>query len=321
MTGRTFGWLAGVMGVLVLAQLASAGEVGVQLRSNKQQYICGEPVLLQTSVLNVSGRDFQSKGFGWGSGRSSFTVHMAFNKENYFDIRTAEGAFKARVLDVSTAPTHHKFFRDRYWLPGKLAAGEQARRVDILILSKPGQYKLKTALVDGDEKHYVSNALELRVVELGVRYDSISKLGGNDFAVNLGSTIFYAHYVEELLGGYAPGESLTPEAFEKVAPVIIEKHKDSVFREYVMYADLMTSYVPEKGTSVLSGKGKELAARFIKEYPGSWLLPEVYRKLFFTYAREKENQEAEAVRQKVLKLAPDLTVLRRLRKYQLAEQE
>jgi hypothetical protein len=220
---------------------------------------------------------------------------------------------------VATAPRQFDFWRDRHYFSNTLAAGEQAERVDMLVFPKPGDYKLKAVLKDRDGKVRGSEPIRIRIVSLEETNDSIAEVGKQDFVINLGSAIFYAHHMEELLGGYGPGKSLHPDKFEEIVPVIIKNHKDSVFREYVMYADIMGH-----GDRVVTGwpliKGrKDLAYRFAKEYPDSWLLPEVYRKLFWTHVAARDKENAEDVRNKALKIAPHARGLRRIRKSDLSK--
>jgi hypothetical protein len=191
----------------------------------------------------------------------------------------------------------------------------------MLIIPKSGDYRLKAVLRQRDGKIYVSRPIQFQVLPLKNKQDSISQLGDQNFLINLGATIFYAHYVEEIWGGWPPGKSFGAEKFEEIASVIKEKHKDSVFREYVMYADIMTHC--RRGMSVRALKkrrrGMELAESFIKEYPNSWLLPEVYRKQFQAYVYEKNKDKAEEVRKKVLQIAPNASVLRFVKSMDLSK--
>jgi len=297
--------------LFVLLQQAVAENINVQFHSNKAEYICGEPVLLKTTVSNPSGEDFKGKspGYGWGKD-FGFTMYIALGDEEFENMLSVEAKVR---LGVSTPPMQWNLFNDLHWLPRNLSAGQQVQRFDMLIIPKPGNYKLKAVLKEPKKKGgktYASKPIEFRVVPIKEKYDSISKLGKQDFLINLGSSIYYAHYVERLWGGYPPGESLHPEKFEQVAPVIRENYKDSVFREYVMYADIMTHYRPDRSTHELIKGRREFAERFVKEYPKSWLLPEVYRKLFWTYVAEKDKEKAQEIRKKALQVAPNASVLR-----------
>lgn len=299
---------------LILAQGAVAGIIDVQLRCNKAQYVCGEPVLLKTLIFNSSSSSYTAdiRGYGW-SPRLGFTMFISYDGNDFTDIFKQHTRFSSIETTVSTPPLQYNLFRDRHCLPGVLSAGQQAERFDMLIFPKPGNYRLKAVLREQDDKiTFASKPVEFRVLPLKEKDDSISQLGKQDFAINLGSSIFFAHYVEKLWGGYSPGKSLHPKKFEEIAPVIIENYKDSVFREYVMYADIMTHYVRHTATHELIKGRKELADRFVKEYPKSWLLPEVYRKLFWTYVAAGDKEKAEAARNKALQIAPHATVLKQI---------
>jgi len=302
-----------ILGIYTLAQGAVKQNISVQLQCNKSEYICGEPVLLRTTITNLSLQDYKRQygNYGW-SPKSGFTMYVSNDGndfENILEIKT-----KLR-LEISTPPRQYELFRDRHFLPGNLSTGQKAERFDMLIFPKPGDYKLKAVLKERDGTTYMSEPIGLKILTIKEKNDSISKLGGQDFVINLGSSIYYAHYVEKLWGGYPPGESLRPEKFEELAPVIKEQYKDSVFREYVMYADIMTHYNPSKSTHELIEGRKELAEQFLKEYPNSWLLPEVYRKLFWTYVAEKDRKKAEQVWNKALEIAPNATVLKEVREF------
>jgi len=302
-----------VLAIIILTQVAISQNIKVEFQSNKSEYINGEPALLRTTILNFSEKDFKGKLDGYGWHRDvGFTMYVANDGndfENILDIKT-----KLR-LEISTPPRQYELFQDRHFLPGNLSSGEKAERFDMLIIPKPGDYRLKAVLREPDGRTYMSEPIRLKILTIKEKNDSIWKLGRQDFIINLGSSIYYAHYVEKLWGGYPPGESLRPEKFEELAPVIREQYKDSVFREYVMYADVMTHYNPRKSTHELIEGRKELAEQFLKEYPNSWLLPEVYRKLFWTYIAEKDRKKAEQVRNKAIEIAPNATVLKEVREF------
>lgn len=310
-----------VVAVLALAQVVAADTINLQFKSNKVEYICGEPVLLKTTVLNLSSDDFvgNPQGYAWyvWSRKFGYSMYIAYDGSDFSDILNA--STKSR-LGVGVPPTNYEFFWDRYRLLKTLPAGHQAERFDMLIFTKPGNYKLKAVLKQRDGKIiYASKPIEFRILPLKEKYDSISQLGEQDFAINLGSLILYAHYVEQLWGGRSPGKSLYPKDFNKVSPVIRENYKDSVFREYVMYADIMSNGGSYRGGRKLTKQPQELAERFVKEYPKSWLLPEVCRKLFWTYVAAGDKEKAEAARNKALQIAPHATVLRHIRKSDLSK--
>ncbi len=300
-------FFACVVATFVLAHGAGAQTIDVQFQSNKTEYICGEPVLLKTTVSNPSTEEFKgtSPGYGWAKD-VGFTMYIARGDEDLANILAIE---TIRRLRVSTPPLQYTLFSDRHWLPQNLSPGQRAQRLDMLIVPKPGDYTFKAVLQERDGKTYSSKPISFRVMPIEEMKDSISHLGEQDFVINLGYSIHKAHYVEEFWGPFSP------EEFEELAPVIIEKHKDSVFREYAMYADILTHGRPERSTHELIKGRKELAQRFVREYPDSWLLPEIYRKLFWTYVAEKNREKAEQMRARALEIAPHASVLRYVRAY------
>ncbi len=306
------GWLAAVS-VLVQAAGSLAG-LQVDVRSNKTSYLCGESVLLQTTVSNFSKEPFVSKldGFSWGR-ELGVTMEVASGDLD-FSLIGSMAVLKA--LNLRDAPLQYDFFHDRHWLPGKLLPGARATRLDVLVVPKPGEYRLKTVLRDADGESYASEPVRFAVRELKEGRDSITTLGDGRFAVSLGSSVFYAHYIQRLWGGYPPGPSLVPSEFERAAGELIQKHKDSVFREHALYAAMIVRSSRIIAPGLMTG-GKELAQRFVREYPRSWLLPDVYCRLFFTAVEEKDYKEAAALREKALEIAPWATVLREVRECDL----
>lgn len=290
-------------------------DLQIQLRSNKDMYICGEPVLLKTTVMNTSSKVFvgNTPSYGWGF----FTIYIACGDDDFADILSRKRP--RSIQGMIAMPRQFDRFYDRYRLPNTLLSYQQVERLDMLIFPKPGDYKLKAVLRDRDGKVGESEPIQIRILPLQEKYDSISQLGGPNFLINLGSSIFYAHHMEQLYGRYPPGESLMPKEFEKVAPVIIAKHKKSVFREHVMYADIMAHGRNDNAYHPLPNSRKELAERFEQEYPKSWLLSEVYRRLFWTYVVEEDTEKAEQIRDLALQKAPHAVVLRHVKKKGLSK--
>jgi len=310
--------------ILVLSVCAFAHEgvsqnIKVQFASNKSEYLCGEPILVRTQIANVSSESITGKwrSYAWGKD-AGFALYAGRDGNDLGDIMSME---TKRNLKMSTPPMQYDLFRDRHWLPRNLSPGEMAERVDMLIVPKPGKYRLKAVLKERDGTVYASEPIWLQVLPLEKKEDSISKLGKQDFVINLGSSINYAHYIERVWGGYPPGESLTAEKFKELAPVIREQHKDSVFREYVMYAEAMVQCRPPESEFDLATTecGKELAEQFVKEYPRSWLLPDIYRKLFWVYVQQKNKEKAEEFRKRALEAAPNASVLRDVKRADIDE--
>jgi len=312
-----------VAAVSVLVQAAgSLAGLQVDVRSNKTSYLCGEPVLLRTTVSNFSKSPFAAKLPGFGlSPTLGVTMEVASGDLDFSPIGSIA---VLEALDLRGAPLQFDFFHDRHWLPGKLLPGARATRLDVLVVPKPGEYRLRTVLRDAGGEAYASEPVRFVVTELKEGRDSIATLGDGKFAVSLGSSVFYAHYIQKLWGGYPPGPSLVPAEFERAAGELIQKHKDSVFREYALYAAMVVRSSRTIAPGLMKG-GKELAQRFVREYPRSWLLPDVYCRLFFTAVEEKDYKKAAALREKALEIAPWASVLREVRgcdlKALLAEEE
>jgi hypothetical protein len=304
--------------ILVVWARGSTGEtIEIQLRSKKDVYICGEPVLLKTTVMNTSSKVFVGNTPSYGWGLSGFMLYISCGDDDFADILHIRR--RKPTLYVATVPRQFDRFYDRYRLPNTLLSNQQVERLDMLIFPKYGDYKLKAVLSDRDGKVGESEPIQIRLLTPQEKYDSILQLGDPNFLINLGSSIFYAHHMEQLCGGYPPGESLVSREFEKVAPVIIAKHKNSVFREYVMYADIMAHGRNEHPLHPMPISYKELAESFIKEYPKSWLLPEIYRRLFWTYVEGKDIAKAEQIRDLALQKAPYAVVLRHVKKKDLSK--
>ncbi|HUX00188.1 MAG: hypothetical protein WBD63_07735 [Phycisphaerae bacterium] len=321
---RLLGCVVIGLGLFCLLCATEGGEVPeekgleVGLRANKQQYVCGEPIVLQTTVANPSTNDFKSRhwGISWGAG---FGLEIAYGEDGDFrDLQKDWGVY--RELAPSKVPLHFDGWRDRHWLPQVLEAQQRYERIDLLVLPKPGSYRLRAVITESEETRFVSESVTFEVVPLAKAKDNIAELGDQAFAINLGSAIFHAHYHQAMwIGGAPPGESLRQAEFDKVAKVIIEKHKDSAFRETVMYIEIIDTWdFEDQGRyGRLLESQKQLAQQFTEEYPDSWLLPDVYRLLFFTYVETKDYRKAAALREEAVGAAPWATVLASVRKYQL----
>ncbi len=307
-TRAMLSWLS--LAALPYLQNLSAGPIVVEIESNKRSYVPGEPLILRTIVSNFSREAFRSGrlAFGWGR-KAGFTMYVASGDGDFGDILSLP--VKAE-LGITSYPQYWELFHDRHWLPGPMPAGARATRTDMLIVPKPGQYQLKAALLDRDGSSYASKPISLRVVAAGGKEALISGSAGEDVTVKSGRSIASAHYI----GSMWPG-TLGEAEFERAAQKVIEEHKDSVFREPTVYAVLRMRQNNQTNTHGLVRGGKELAGRFVREYPRSWLLPDVYRMLFFTAVEEKDYVEAAALREKALEIAPWATVLRDVRECDL----
>ena len=303
------GLLRGAMAVVLVIQAVAFGEISLELKVSKKEYICGEPVIFKTIMRNEGPDSYEgSSNFGWGS-RFGFTMYIAQKGEEFRDLF---GFKQQGRYQVTKPPLQFDHFRDRHRLAKSLSPGQQRERTDLLVFPDAGEYMVRAMIREDDFIVYESLPVEFRVVELSEKSDSISRLVDQDLAISLGYSVFYAHFAQELMGGYGPTQvkSLSDADFERLAPQVIKRCRGSVFREYVMYADILTHYRPETNAHELLDGRKELAEQFEREYPDSWLLCEIYRKLFFTYKAEGDLQNAGRIQAKALKETPDATVLR-----------
>ena len=99
----------------------------------------------------------------------------------------------------------------------------------------------------------------------------------------------------------------------------MDLEQDSIFREYIMYMDIMLSCGEVGNSPFLTREGKQMAERFAREYPDSWLLPQVYRRLFWQYATERDKDKAEVIRNEALRIAPHAVILRDVRECDLSK--
>ncbi len=293
------------------------GRVDLQLEANKARYICGEPIILRATVRNPSDATFKSRYRTFGlRPHDKYGIEIAPGKERQF--KSIWDHEKMRDINVTTPPIDDDFWSDRHWIPGTIAPGAHYERTDMLVLPKPGQYRLRTRIIEGKDTRFDSPPVSVEVVPLSETQDSIAGLGDQVFAVRLGRALVTAHYTQEIWGGTGAGGSLNQKAFDSVAPTIIEKHRGSAFRETVMYADIMDGLGADhlERPAALE-RSKALGRQFIKDYPQSLLLPDVYYTLFRCHVQQKEPEKAAAVRAEALPKFPNATVLRTVREFDL----
>ena len=77
--------------VLWTKTLAQDNPIKVKLQANKKEYICGEPVLLKTSVINTSGNTYVLNKVGYTWGKENFTMSVAYNGGDFVDIWSLRG--------------------------------------------------------------------------------------------------------------------------------------------------------------------------------------------------------------------------------------
>jgi len=288
---------------------APNGRLDLRLCASKPRYICGEPIVLRTMVVNPSQATFTSSHptIGWRA-EDEFGIEIAPGKEGQF--KSIWDNEVMRSIKATTPPIEYDdIWTDRHWIPGKIEAGAHYDRVDLLVLPNPGQYRLRATIIEDDKTRFVSPPVSVEVVPLSQAKDSIASQGDQVFATRLGRALVMAHYLQDILGGTGPEGSLNREEFDRVAPTIIEQETPSAFRETVMYADIMDWHVDDHLLQPAIERSKVLAERFIKEYPGSFLLPDVYLTLFWCHVHQKEFDKAAAVRATAVQKFPHASVL------------
>ncbi|MBN2181040.1 MAG: hypothetical protein JW715_03940 [Sedimentisphaerales bacterium] len=306
-----------IIAVLFLVQLAYTQTIVIETKSNKSDYICGEPILLKTTISNKSSEIFIGNVFDFGLGNKfGFSILISYEQEEYIDIMNPLHYSIYDEYSIYKPPVgSDEYFQDRHWIEKRLGSGQTVERLDILAFKKPGVYSLKAVLKEQDGSMRESKPIEIGLFLLEEKPDSISKVGDQDFLIRLGKAICKAHYTDNSFSGFGitNEENTSQEFAERISSKIIEECQDSVFREYVMYADILSHNRTETSTHELINGRKESALLFENEYSGSWLMSEIYRKLFNTYVAEKNVEKAEEYLDKALEKAPNATVLRFVR--------
>jgi hypothetical protein len=136
--------------------------VDVQLRCNKDEYICGEPILLKTSALTYSAMEYTRRmpSYAWmpPDMDMGFAMDIACGEGDFVNIMSIEAKLR---LGVSTVPLQYEWFVDRHQLPRPLPVGKVSTRLDMLIIPKPGDYKLRAVLKEPDGTAYVSGPIQV----------------------------------------------------------------------------------------------------------------------------------------------------------------
>jgi hypothetical protein len=295
---------------ICINSLAQDNPIKVELQANKKEYIYGEPVLLRTSVINTSENDYVLKEAGYQWGQDSFTMLVSYNGKDFVEIMTI-----VRSTGIKGPLIQHDDLQPNYvrnYIPKSLEGKQRVEITDLFIIPKPGEYKFKSILKDRYEnvKPYESEPVSFKILPLSESEDSIYQLDDpRIMPVNLATTINFAHYRGIIGNRPQSNNPLGLEAFEKIASEIINNHKDSVFREYILYADIMAHGERESSYHPLPEKNKQEAYDFAKEYSDSWLLPFVYLKLGDTFIYEKDLDKAEEYIDKSYELAPNASFL------------
>lgn len=301
-----------IVSSISLNSSAQDNPIKVELQANKKEYIYGEPVLLKTSVINVSENPYVLNEVGYQWEQNSFTMSISYNREDYEDIFSVD---IRRKLDIIGAMLQGYVPQPRYvrsFIPPSLESKQRAEISDIFIIPKPGEYKIKSILKDRYEnvKPYESEPVSFKVLSLSESKDSIYQLyDPTSLPMKLTRTLHSVHYFGRIGDKATPDYPLGLEGFEKIANEIINNHKDSVFREYVLYTDIMAHGDQGSSYHPLPEKYKQEAYDFAKEYPDSWLLPFVYLKLGDTFIYEKDLDKAEEYIDKSYELAPNASFL------------
>ena len=300
-----------ILGICVNSS-AQDDPIKVELQANKKEFIFGEPVLLKTSVINTSENPYVLNEAGYQWGQAGFTMSIAYNDEDYVDFFNID---IRRKLDIIGSMLGGYVYQPRYvrsFIPPSLEGKQQAEITDIFMIPKPGEYKFKSVLKDyaGNVKPYESEPVSFKVLPLSESKDSIFQIDDSkSLPMKFTRTLHSVHYFGRIGDKATPDYPLGLEGFEKIASEIINNHKDSVFREYVLYADIMAHGEQRSSYHPLPEKYKQEAYDFAKEYPDSWLLPFVYLKLGDTFIYEKDLDKADEYVEKSQELAPNASFI------------
>jgi hypothetical protein len=106
-------------------------------------------------------------------------------------------------------------------------------------------------------------------------------------------------------GGETPGRAVWEKFGFPRADVerILPQAVDSVFHESLLYGMILGTASPtdlQKATNAI--KGQSFAEEFIRRYPQSWLLPEVYKRLFDCHVTQRKYPEALKTAETAMKL-------------------
>jgi hypothetical protein len=302
------GQLAVVLLISMLHTCEAAAPMDeVQLHCKKQQYISGEPVLLRTTVTNVRGKNFVGELDSGGRQGSyclggAFSFYVALDSDDFRDILgtgTARPAFP-----VTVPPVQVEYWRDRRCIPGTLEIGQSKTRVDMLVFSLGGTYRVKAVFKNKDGTTRIASApVEFRVAPLARADEKIAKIANEDLLTRLGKAI-YSEYYEEGVASLDQDVDIRTLASE-----ITKNYRDSAFAEYISASRLLAYTPGRQEPSELSDDERKAAEEFLVEHPKSWLLPGLYRKLFWTYISENDRPNAERIMALATQTAPHDTVL------------
>lgn len=299
----------------LLAEPAEAEAVPFPLQvaaaANKAVYFSGEPVLLRTVVTNVSTAEFKSARrslYAWGR-HEGFNVLFGLEGEDEPLMEFGSSKLHHRISMMRNVRTQEYLHVDWQQLPASYAPGEQAERVDLFVFNHPGRYRIRPILREKDGAVHGSEVLTITVTAADARSDSVSRLDGENFVGRLGSTIAVAYYKRHLAGGIGePGfESLSPQEFKNLAVTILRDHRQSAFYELTLLTAAVMRRFYETRDSELTLPTRELAERFLAEFPDSWLAPQVGAKLYRIYRIAKEHDKADALAEQLLQKFPAST--------------
>ncbi len=208
--------LAGLV-VLVFANclLAAEDPLKVELKSNKTEYICSEPVLLKTTLINTLNKPFISNAGGYSlypfrSTTEGFTFYVSINNKEYVDVFMVTGRRGGRFgIQVATLQLPARLtYSFQNNLPNKFEPLQKAERIDLLIFPNEGDFKIKSVLKDRDGKLRESAPISFKVLPLSKKPDSISKSGDPNLPLRLGIAVFSAHNTGGFMGSPYPDEPL-----------------------------------------------------------------------------------------------------------------
>jgi hypothetical protein len=270
-----------------VAETACALDLEFRLETSKATYFEGEPVLFRTIYGSTRG-PVQMKQLEYAPRRGRFALDVRLSGE--IDWATVEAGRKPFI--VCSQPGTEGF-GNPFALPGSLRAGEKFERIDMRVM-KPGRFGAKAFLLNDDGSRHETNEVSFEVVPIEGK-DAITGFLQGSRLWSLASIVVGGHYTDGWEGsstGMRP--YLKIEEFRELAPVIIQECTRSAFREFVMYAYIISR---ERARHILAEPMEDpeveaLALQFLAEYPDSWLRPKIQLILYRMYREQKNPQAA-----------------------------
>jgi len=301
---------------LVVLAAATAGSAAaphapsLALSSHKDSYNLGEPVVIRTILaapVQPEGIALRQKSYSLRRPYAGFVLLMRLEG-------ASEVCWTDRNYDLgSVPPSHHHAYSGDQYLPGHWRSLERYQRVDMLVLDRPGKYSIKAGLRHTDGFQLLSKEITIEVKQPEKPDSVVAYLQGEKLR-DLGYLLCDLHYLQgsSSIGG---DTRMSREELHKIAPNIIEKCRDSMFYEHVIYAAILIHFHEMAGNGNWTLRDPEiiaLAEEFIRVRRDSWLWPHVCRILVHKYIDERTpegNTKAIDLGEEGLLMDPIPTVL------------